>query len=338
MKPTDFSINLTNFLSKYLPGERGISSHTISSYKYAFILFILFMEDEKKIKVNKIELKILTKETIVDFLDWLETKRGSSASTRNVRLAAIHSFFRFLQYQHPEHLSEWQRILSIKAKKATKEAINYLSIDGVKLLLEQPNTSNERGRRDLAMLALMYDCGGRVQEIIDLTPSSIRFEKPYTIKLLGKGGKTRIVPLMGEEVVHIKRYMVERKLLNANMNLTPLFFNSRNQKLTRVGVNSILKKYADIARGRNSVYIPTRISCHSLRHSKAMHLLQAGVHLVYIRDFLGHSSVVTTEIYARADTKQKREALEKAYVNVIAKETAEWNNNSNLLEWLKSFN
>lgn len=315
-----------------------MSTHTISSYKFTFVLFIYFMEQQKRLNVSKIELKDINKESIVEFLDWLQSKRKCSDATRNVRLAGIHSFFRFLQYQHPENLSECQRILSIKVKKSKTEVINYFTVDGIKLLLEQPDTSTRKGRRDLAMLALMYDCAARVQEISDLKPSSIRLNKPYTIKIVGKGNKARIVPLMEEEIVHIKRYMTENNLLEVHSGMNPLFYNSRKEKLTRAGINSILKKYADMARIKNPSLIPEKISCHSLRHSKSMHLLQAGVNLVYIRDFLGHESVQTTEIYARADSKQKREVIEKAYANIIKKETPVWIENDNLLGWLKSFN
>jgi len=295
------------------------------------------MEQQKKINVRKIELKDITKESVVEFLDWLQSNRKCSAATRNVRLAALHSFFHFLQYQHTENINEWQRILSIKVKKSKKEVINYLSVEGIKLLLEQPDTSTHKGRRDLAMLALMYDCAARVQEIIDLVPSSIRLNKPFTIKIIGKGNKARIVPLMEEEIVHIKRYMTENNLLESHSSVNPLFCNNRKEKLTRAGVNSILQKYANIAKEKDTSFIPDKISCHFLRHSKAMHLFQAGVNLVYIRDFLGHESVQTTERYARADSKQKREAIEKAYVSIIKKETPSWIENDNLLEWLKSF-
>jgi integrase/recombinase XerD len=338
MKPTDFSRNLTNFLSKYLPGERGMSSHTISSYKVAFMLLITFMEQHKKINVRKLELKHITMENVVEFLGWLQTNRKNSTATRNVRLAALHSFITYLQYHHPEYLHEWQRILSIKAKRSKKATINYLSVEGIKLVLEQPDTATRKGRRDLAMLALMYDCSARVQEIIDLKPSSIRLNKPYTIKIIGKGNKARIVPLMKEEVKLIHRYMSENKLLEAHASMNPLFYNSRKEKLSRAGINSILNKYANMARMKNPALIPDKISCHTLRHSKAMHLLQAGVNLVYIRDFLGHESVQTTEIYARVDSKQKREAIEKAYVNITRKETPSWVENNDLLEWLKNFN
>lgn len=337
MKPTDFARNLTNFLSRYLPGERGMSKHTVWSYKFAFVLFILFMKQQKKIDANKIELKDITRDNVIAFLDWLQSERKCSIATRNVRLAAIHSFVRFLQYQHPENISRWQTILLIKVKRARKKTINYLSIDGIKLLLEQPSTSTLKGRRDLAMLALMYDCAARVQEVSDLTPYSIRFDKPYTIKIVGKGNKARIVPLMEQEIVHIKRYMAENSLLEVKNRMNPLFFNNRKEKLTRAGINGILKKHIKKARESRPDLIPDKISCHSLRHSKAMHLLQAGVNLVYIRDFLGHESVLTTELYARVDSKQKREAIEKAYVNIIKKEIPAWIENDNLLEWLKGF-
>ena len=337
MKPTDFAKQLTDFLSKYLPGERGLSINTISSYKFTFILFITFMEIQRKKKASKIELRDITKENVVAFLDWLQSHRRCSVATRNVRLAALHSFFRYLQYQIPENLSEWQKILSIKEKKSQKETISYLSVDGIKLLLEQPNRATPKGRRDLAMLALMYDCAARVQEIIDLEPLSLRLNKPFTIKIIGKGNKARIVPLMEEEIEHVHSYMKENGLMEIHRKQEPLFYNSRNDKLTRAGVNCILLKYATMARVKNPGLIPDKISCHSLRHSKAMHLLQAGVHLVYIRDFLGHESVQTTEIYARVDSKQKREAIEKAFAQIVKKEKPLWMKNDNLLQWLKSF-
>lgn len=337
MKPTDFSKSLTDFLSKYLPGERGLSANTINSYKITFILFIGFMESQKKISVNKLSLKDITKECIVEFLEWLQRERKCSDSTRNVRLAAIHSFFNFLQYEAPENLNEWQHILSIKVKKAKKGTMNYLTIEGIKLLFAQPDLSTKKGMRDLTMLALMYDSAARVQEMIDLTPSSLRLIKPYTIKLVGKGNKARIVPLMDQQVVYLKNYMEKNHLLESHSNMHPLFYNSRREKLTRAGVHYILEHYASTARMKDQRLIPEKISPHTLRHSKAMHLLQAGVNLVYIRDILGHESVQTTEVYARVDSKQKREAIEKAYADVIKKEEPLWANNDNLLEWLKNF-
>jgi integrase/recombinase XerD len=183
----------------------------------------------------------------------------------------------------------------------------------------------------------MYDSAARVQEIIDLTPSNLRLTKPFSIKLVGKGNKARIVPLMDQEVAHLKQYMENNYLLQPQSNQYPLFYNNRREKLTRAGVHHILQQYAVKARKDNPNLVPEKLSSHSLRHSKAMHLLQAGVNLVYIRDILGHESVQTTEVYARVDSKQKREAIERAHADVIRREEPAWMNNNNLLEWLKSF-
>ncbi|MEI8347782.1 MAG: site-specific integrase [Pseudomonadota bacterium] len=337
MSPTDFSKYLTDYLTRYLSHERGSSSNTIIAYRDTFVLYISFMERIRHIKAEKLYLKSITKESIVAFLDWLQIERKCCDTTRNLRLATLHSFFRFVQYQNPENLYEYQSIMSIKLKKTKQTAINYLTTEGIKLLLEQPNLASEKGRRDLALLSLMYDTGSRVQEIIDLTPSAIRLDKPYTIKVTGKGNKTRIVPLLENQVKILKSYLNEHHLLTPQVRMHPLFSNSRQEKLTRPGVTHILLKYADKARVNKPELIPNKLSCHSLRHSKAMHLLQAGVNLVYIRDILGHVSVQTTEIYARADSRQKREAIENAYVDLTPKQNPIWENNNNLLGWLKSF-
>jgi len=282
-------------------------------------------------------MKSITKASVVEFLDWLQSERKCSDSTRNMRLAALHSFFKYVQYQNPDNLYEYQDIMSIKVKKARKKPLNYLTVEGIKLLLEQPDITTKRGRRDLTLLSLMYDTGARVQEMTDLTPSVIHLDKPNSIQITGKGNKTRIVPLLEEQVKILRNYLTEFDLLKPQTRSYPLFFNSRHEKLTRAGITHILLKYADKARKRTPKLIPEKLSCHTLRSSKAMHLLQAGVNLVYIRDILGHASVQTTEIYARADSKLKREAIEKAYVDVAPKEEPFWEYNENLLSWLKSF-
>ncbi|MGJ1379232.1 MULTISPECIES: tyrosine-type recombinase/integrase [Sphingobacterium] len=222
-------------------------------------------------------------------------------------------------------------------KRKVTVPMNYLTIEGIKALLEQPDTRTSKGRRDLALLSLMYDTGARVQEVIDLVPSSLRLDGLNTICITGKGNKTRIVPMLEDQVRLLKLYITEHQLEQGSNNKHPLFFNSRREKLTRAGVNHILIKYAEMARKTSNVYLPEKISCHVLRHSKAMHLLQAGVNLVYIRDILGHVSVQTTEVYAKADSRAKREAIEKAYTSVAPQKEPIWLSNNNLLDWLKSF-
>jgi len=218
--------------------------------------------------------------------------------------------------------------------------MTYLTLDGIELLLKQPDQSTPKGKRNLAMLSLMYDSGARVQEVIDLTPSSLNFNRPYTIRIAGKGNKKRIVPLMENQVEILKDYMICNRLLEPYASTYPLFSNARMEKLSRMGITLILKKYADMARSEDPSLMPSNITPHVLRHSKAMHLLQAGVNLVYIRDFLGHTAVSTTEIYARADSKSKREAIEKAYISVSKgdyKRDALWLKDAELLNWLKRF-
>jgi site-specific recombinase XerD len=335
MKHSDFAYYLTNFLSKYLPGERGLSKNTISSYRDTFILFLKYMKTVGK-SVEQINLNDISKSTISNFLTWLEESRQCSARTRNVRLSAIQSFYKFLQYENPDQLSEYKQILKIPKKKFLANTFSYLTVDGVKLLLSQPDINIQKGRRDLALLVLMYDTGARVQEFIDLTPGMFNLNKPITVKLIGKGNKCRIIPLLDNQVTLVLSYMKESNLdLNEN-NMHPLFTNKFNNKFTRAGVNYIINKYADIARKINPSLIPNKMSPHTLRHSKAMHLLQSGVNLVYIRDILGHSSIQSNEIYIHTDTKQKRLELEKTYETKSVSQSI-WEGNEKLLDWLKSF-
>lgn len=336
MKATDFSKYITDFFMKYLTHERGASSNTISSYRDTFILLSTFMEVKKRINLNKLKLSDITQGVIIEFLNWLQEDRKCSTSTRNQRLAVIRSFFSYIQYRNPEFMHECHRIMSVKSKKTSQKVINYLTIEGIKLLLEQPDVTTRKGRRDLALLSLMYDTGSRVQEIIDLTANSCRFNKPYTLQIIGKGNKVRIVPLMEDQIKILRNYMDENRLLEPFAGEYLIFSNSRSHKFTRAGITNIFLKYVEMARKMNPELIPKNLSCHSLRHSKAMHLLQAGVNLVYIRDILGHVSVQTTEIYARADTKLKREALEKAYTSIQPAEAANpmWLEDPDLKNWL----
>lgn len=192
-----------------------------------------------------------------------------------------------------------------------------------------------RGRRDVVLLSLMYDTGARVQEIADLTVADIRLEPPSTVKLTGKGSKSRLVPLMTPTSKLLRQYLSDNNLMSIACGTYPLFQNRAHGKLTRAGIAYILDKYVEEARRAHPASIPNVVSPHSFRHSKAMHLLQAGVNLVYIRDLLGHVSIKTTEVYARADSKMKRLALEKAYQDTSPMEMPVWQQSSELLKWLK---
>ena len=233
---------------------------------------------------------------------------------------------------NPAYMEQCRSVLGIRLKKAEKTPVDYISIQGIRLLLEMPDRMESAGRRDLALLALMYDSGARVQEIADLRTGDIQLQKPYTVKVTGKGNKTRIVPLMPQTANIIKNYLSDTKQISAEM---PLFYSYSGKKLTRAGIAYILKKYVWLAREQNPVLYPDKVSPHTLRHSKSMHLLEGGVNLVYIRDFLGHSSITTTEIYARANPEIKRKAIEEASVSILPEEKFDRQEKADLIAWLK---
>jgi integrase/recombinase XerD len=335
MKETDFVRHLTNFLSKYLPGQRNLSTNTILSYRDTFKLFLNFCKTEKKKNVARLDLASISRELVVEFLVWLEEKRGCSISTRNQRLAALRSFFNYVSTTAPETLLVCQKILNIPMKKNAKQSMSYFSPEGLHLLLKQPDISTRQGRRDHALLVLLYDSAARVQELADLCVRDVRLEGPATVILKGKGRKMRIVPISLKTASILKYYLDEKGWLGKTASLDfPIFMNSRKFKLSRAGIAYILRKYVKLAKEVNKVIIPQTISPHSLRHSKAIHLLRSGVPLIYIRDFLGHASVTTTEIYARVDAEEKRKALECAYDIPSQELIPDWETDKGLMTWL----
>lgn len=335
MKTTDFARYLTNYLSLYLPGERNLSSHTIASYRDTFKLLLIFCENKKGISPEGLTLAHIDDDLIRAFITWIETTRNCSVATRNQRLAAVHAFFRYIQTEMPERLTTHQRILAIPLKKTGKPAVSYLPIEALEAILKQPDRHTPAGRRDLVLLTVLYDSGARVGELTDILVRDIRLIQPATLTLKGKGRKVRHVPLMSKTASLLEDYLKERRLTAAHKLDHPLFFNSRNQKLTRAGVNYVINKYVKAVRRQDSATLPDKVSPHVFRHTKAMHLLQANVNLVYIRDFLGHASVTTSEIYARADTQIKRVALEQAYSPPVVGDFPTWQDDKSLLGWLQ---
>lgn len=342
MKQLESSLpkHIGNFFTKYLSAERGASSNTIRAYALGMVQFVGYLEASGKASVQKSSTAVLTKVNVLDFLSWLETDRHVSVNTRNHRLAVIHSFCRYMMKADITHIDRWQDILSIKSKKARPKTMSFLSVEGMRLLLESIPTDNMAGRRDLAMIALLYDSAARVNELINLRPCDLHLGHPAYIVLRGKGNKNRSVPLQDNEVNLLKRYIEENRLDRQELQTEPLFKNRTGSRLTGAGITYLLMKYVKAAHAVNPELVPKALSPHCLRHSKAMHLLQAGVNLIYIRDILGHSSIITTEIYARADSKQKRDALEAAYKDVLPSAASEakpiWQSDKSLKEWLKS--
>jgi integrase/recombinase XerD len=329
MKPTDFSYYLSDFLTGYLAGQRNLSTNTIKSYRDTFVLLLEFIRDNHGLSPEKASIKQIDKTMIEEFLQWLEASRNNSISTRNQRLAAIHAFFRYLQSQKPEYLFHSQKILSIPLKKAPKPMVGFLSEEGMKKMLSRPDVSKCFGRRDLILLSTLYDTGARVQELADLTVRNIRLERPAIVAITGKGRKTRHIPIMEQTAKLLGSYMREHNLTGPEKLEHPLFFNRQGLKLTRQGITYILKKYAVIDETEN-------VTPHMIRHTKAMHMTQADINPVFIRDFLGHSDLKSTAVYSKTNTETKRKALEKMSHNVISAPAPAWNTDKGLIDWLNS--
>lgn len=333
MQPTDFAIHLTRFLSEYLPRQKNASKNTISSYRDTFKLLIRYCQEHRNIKAENLYLSMLSHELIIDFLEWLEVDNKCSISTRNQRLAALHSFFRYAQYEEPTGILHFQRVISLPIKKAHKPSIPYLSPDAMQLLLSQPDKTTLKGRRRLTLLSVLYDSGCRVQELADLRVRDVVLNNPAVLILTGKGNKVRRVPLLKNTLALLEHYIQESSLNKPWKSDYPLFTNKQNNKLTKEGIAYIIAQYVYSAR-KISKIVPEKVTPHMFRHSKAMHLLQAGVNLIYIRDFLGHEDIKTTEIYAKCDTELKRKAIENAYPDLISNNLPDWSEDASLLNWL----
>lgn len=333
MKKTDFTKALTSYFSTYLPETCGVSPNTCNSYRDAFKLLLLYFQGEKGVPANSIELRMLNRNLASDFLDWLEAQRKVSVTTRNQRLAAMKAFAHYVQYRNPEYLENCTDIIAMRPKKHEKPVIPFLTEEELKALLTQPDPSTRHGLRDLTLLSLLYDSGARVQEITDLKLKDIRLTNPAMATLTGKGRKARQVPLMKETCKLLDSY-IRNFNLNSEPLTSPLFFNQKGQALSRYGITYILKKYVSQAELDSDT---RKISPHVLRHTKAMHLLRAGVNMIYIRDFLGHVDISTTEVYARIDAEMKRKVFEEKVPNFTPNTTMPWEEDKDLLQWLTKF-
>jgi site-specific recombinase XerD len=228
-----------------------------------------------------------------------------------------------------------QKILAIPLRRHVRPIVGYLSKEELAEILAQPDVQTSEGRRDAVLLSVLYDTGARVQELIDVSVGDVRLDPPAQLRLLGKGRKMRAVPLLNNTVQLLRDHLQENHLDGPEQFDKPLFPNARNQRLSRSGIRYILQKY--LVRARSKLPSLNRtVSPHTLRHAKGMHMLQSGISLDMIRDFLGHVDVKTTQIYARANLEMKRHALEKITDPSPVHSIPSWHQNKDLLDWLRS--
>jgi integrase/recombinase XerD len=334
-RPTALASTLRAFFSEHLPTIRGASPHTIRSYRDSVALLLRFVATQTGRPVADLDVADLTVEHIVAFLHHLEQQRGATATTRNVRLAALHSFVRFMATRDPAHLDPAQRILAIPFKRARPRPIAYLEYDELSAVLASVDRSTRGGRRDYALLAMMFNTGARVQEILDLRASDLQLTKPYQLRLVGKGRKVRWCPLWPQTAQVLRAWCAERRLdLRSD---APVFINQRGLPLTRFGVRFLLAKHFRRAREAMPNLATKRLHPHCLRHSTAVHLLKAGVDLPTIAHWLGHASVNTTNRYVAVDLELKRKALARAApLGTSRSSTASWRRDPNILAWLEA--
>jgi site-specific recombinase XerD len=327
---------LSKFLTDHLAGERNLSPQTIASYRDAIKLLLTWFRDVEHLPPEKLRLADLNRPRVLAFLEWLQTERHNSPATRNQRLAVIKSFVRYSAVERPEFLDQATGIIAVKQKKTPAVDRGYLTGDEVKALLAEPDPATRRGLRDTVLLSTLYDTAARVQEICDLNAADIRSAKPMLVTLHGKGSKTRRVPIMDPTARLIEDNLNRRAPHpGVGADADPLFQGAQSARLTRWGVTKILARHVQSHRRRDPGYAPgVNVTSHVIRRTRAMHLLQAGVNLIYIRDLLGHADASTTEIYARADPEAKRKAIENAYQSLTPEPLPSWTADRDLLDWL----
>lgn len=314
---TALAPHLGAWLLEHLPRDRGASRHTISSYAYGFQLLVGFAARRLGVRPSDLEIEQLDAELILDFLDHIEADRENTPRTRNTRLAAIRSFFRFLEYRAPACLDIAMQVQAIPAKRIEQPLVDYLSRGELQAVLDAPDRQSRSGLRDRAMLHLAYACGLRVSELICLRLGDIGQPAVDTIHVLGKGRRERILPLWKETRIVLKDWLRVRP----NVDETAVFLNARGQAISRHGFASRLAAHVKTAHASAPSLACKKVTPHVLRHTCAVHTLEATGDIRRVALWLGHSSVTSTEIYLRIDPTEKLDILDAGSAPQITKGT-----------------
>lgn len=295
-----------SFFRDHLVRTRGSSPHTVRAYRDTLRLLFAFLADRRRRSVADLTLDDLNVEAILAFLAYLEAKRANTVASRNCRLAAIRSFFKHLVQHDLSRAGQYQRVLAVPAKRARVPVAQYLEPEDVRAILAQPDQESAGGRRDHALLLFLYNTGARVSEALGVCLEDLALVPPLQVRLHGKRNKDRLCPLWRETTAALKQLPIVR----GGHPHDPVFCNGKGQVLTRDGVAYIMRKYT----ARAACAVPSlrlrRVTPHLMRHSCAVALLQAGVDVTVIRDYLGHASVATTSRYITTNLQMKRDALE----------------------------
>lgn len=304
-----------DYFKIYLPEQRNLSEHTQDSYRAALDALVDFLQVYNKVPLQDVTFEMMTEVSITAFLDSLETERDYEISSRNTRRAAIRAFLKYAADRNIVNVAILQEVKNVSLKKPNKvETVDYMSMDAISAIVEQTDISSSLGLRDRTMLILLYDTGARVSELVGIRLKNLRFGKKPTIILNGKNEKIRSVPLADRTVQYLKKYLLEYHKDVPLSSEAPMFYSvmhGEQYHLSDRRVRYFLKEYAESARAI-CLEVPENVHPHQFRHSRAMHLYQNGMDLTLISQWLGHSQLETTQIYAHADTEHKRMAIAKA--------------------------
>lgn len=302
-----------DYLKIYLPKQRNVSVNTIRSYRKSLEELLDYVKGHEQIPLCQLTFEHLTADMVLSFLEYLETEKGCSIPTRNTRFAAIRAFLDYAADHDVSLVANLNRLKKIPFKKPDSTImVDYMSMAAVASIIEQPDVTNPKGLRDRFFMILLYDTGARVQEILDIKLCDLQLGRFPKVTLFGKGRKTRVVPLMEKTVQHLKKYLLVFHADISPEEEAPLFYSimhGEKHPLTSRMAQYILQKYGEQARV-SCQEIPAKVHPHLFRHSRAMHLYQEGMDLTLVSQWLGHSQLETTQIYAYADTEHKRKAIE----------------------------
>jgi integrase/recombinase XerD len=322
------------YFRTYLAQARGASTHTTRAYRDTLRLLFKFLAEHRRCPVAALTLDDLHVDAILAFLSHLEAKRGNSIASRNLRLAAIRSLFRHLLEHDLMRAGQYQRVLSLPNKRTHLRAAQYLEPQDIKQLLAQPDQSTAAGRRDHALLLFLYNTGARVSEALGVRLEHLSLVSPRYVRLFGKGSKERLCPLWRETIAAL----MQLPAIRAGRPSDRVFCNRAGEGLTRDGVAYLLRKYAKMAALTWPALRNRSVTPHVLRHSCAVALLQAGVDITVIRDYLGHASIATTSRYVATNLQMKRDALEQFWNHsgLTSARSRPWKPKSDVLEYLAS--
>ena len=338
IKDATFFKTIRGFLTVYLPKQKNASPNTVKSYRETLNLLLKFLEEKKKIPLHKASFSDLDHRALGDFLDWLENERQCGISTRNQRLMTIKSFFKYAVLVDATQTSIQMEAQKVPVKKSTPAIVEHLSQEGLKRLLAQPNTKNDRGLRDQVLMILMYDAALRCQEILDIKIGDVNLNAASPCVLVtGKGRQPRSVPITAKTAEHVKRYIQKFHSWQSGRQDDYLFYtilHRERRQMSCDNVERLMKKYGKSAQ-KECRDIPEKVHPHQLRHTRAIHLYRDGMPLAFISEFLGHANISTSQIYAYADPETKRAAIKKARgEELISTPDALWQSDEEMIKRL----